>query len=161
MLKALRGIVKPIEDTQKTLDDFPAMFELADEDPSFVGEVRAEVSRLEATLDACDHTGKALTANIQRVFQNTIHLQTVAKRTKVDDAFTGRKVDELDLDYRLYTRDHFNANGAILTRYKGCTRGVSEAFPQFFQAEEPGTGVLEYYKALFERRQTKAQALIG
>ncbi len=103
--------------------------------------------------------GKALTANIQRVFQNTIHLQSVAKRVKVDDTFTGRKVDELDLDYRLYTRDHFNANGTLMVRYKGCTRGVGESFPQFFQSEEPGMAVLEYYKALFEARQMKSQAL--
>lgn len=50
-LKALRAVVKPIEESQKSLDDLPAMFELADEDPSFVEEVRAEVSRLEQTLD--------------------------------------------------------------------------------------------------------------
>lgn len=51
LLKALRGVVKPIEETQKTLNDFPAMFEMAEEDASFVGEVRSEVERLERTLD--------------------------------------------------------------------------------------------------------------
>lgn len=92
--------------------------------------------------------GKALTANIQRIFQNTLHLQTVAKRVKVDDSFTGRKVDELDLDYRLYTRDHFNANGTVMTRYKGCTRAVGESFPQFLTSSEPGQAVLMYYETL-------------
>ena len=86
--------------------------------------------------------GKAMTANIQRTFNNTVHLQTVAKRVKIDDGFTGRKVDDLDLDYRLYTRDHFNANGAIMTRYKACTRTVGETFPQYFSSEEPGKAVL-------------------
>lgn len=104
--------------------------------------------------------GKALTSNIQRIFQNTLHLQTVAKRVKVDDVFTGRKVDELDLEFRLYTRDHFNANGAIMTRYKGCTRGVGETFPQFFQSEEPGKAILEFYSALAEASQLKAKALL-
>lgn len=50
-LKALRGIVKPIEDAEKSLADLPAMFELADEDASFVDEVRGEIARLETVLD--------------------------------------------------------------------------------------------------------------
>jgi hypothetical protein len=103
--------------------------------------------------------GKALTANIQRMFQNTVHLQTVAKRVKVDDSFTGRKIDELDLDYRAYTRDHFNANGAILTRYKACTRSVGETFPQFFSSSEPGMAVRDYYTALRACSQAKGQAM--
>lgn len=103
--------------------------------------------------------GKALTANIQRVFQNTLHLQSVAKRVKVDDAFTGRRVDELDLDYRLYTRDHFNASGTLMVRYKGCTRGVAEDFPQFFPSAAPGQAVLDFYAVLATSRQAKQQAL--
>lgn len=103
--------------------------------------------------------GKALTSSIQRIFQNTLHIQTVAKRTKVDDTFIGRKVDELDLDYRLYTRDHFNANGMIMTRYKGCTRSVNGDFPQFFTSSEPGMAILEYYRVLAESTAAKKRAL--
>jgi len=50
-LKALRGVVKPIEDSQSTLADLPAMFELADEDRSFIEDVRSEIARLEQVLD--------------------------------------------------------------------------------------------------------------
>ncbi len=107
--------------------------------------------------------GKALTANIQRIFDNTIHLQTVAKRVKVDDAFTGRKVDDLDLEYRLYTRDHFNANGNLVTRYKACTRVTDPTFPQFFTSPEPGKALLDYYEALASsshaRRATLTQRM--
>jgi hypothetical protein len=103
--------------------------------------------------------GKALTGNIQRFFTNTLHLQTVAKRVKVDDSFTGRKVDELDLEYRLYTRDHFNANGSIMTRYKACTRTIGPEFPQFFTSSEPGKAILDYYEAVAASWKQKLAAV--
>lgn len=103
--------------------------------------------------------GKAMTTTVQRVYTNTLHMQTVAKRVKQDDSFTGKKVDELDLEYRVYTRDHFNANGTLMTRYKGCTRVSDAEFPQFFTSSEPGKAVLDFYEALQERSAQKRRAL--
>lgn len=96
--------------------------------------------------------GKALTGAIQRSFNNTIHCCTVGKRTKQTDTFTGRAVDELDLEYRLYTRDHFSASGTTLTRYKACTRGVDATLPQYVAGGEPGQALLAYYQLLAEKR---------
>jgi len=50
-LKALRGILKPLEDVVKTGDDLPGMLELAEGDEAFAGEVRGEIERLERALD--------------------------------------------------------------------------------------------------------------
>lgn len=92
--------------------------------------------------------GKALTASIQRVFTNTLHCCSVAKRTKQADSFTGRAVDDLDLEYRLYTRDHFTPSGNSLTRYKALTRLGDQQFPQYFSADAPGLTLPKYYETL-------------
>ena len=39
-LKAVKGIVKPLEEAEASTGDLMAMLELADEDPSFEPEVR-------------------------------------------------------------------------------------------------------------------------
>ncbi|WP_367302566.1 peptide chain release factor 2 [Allorhodopirellula heiligendammensis] len=50
-LKALKGIVGPLDDLSASAADLGALFEMADEDPSVEQEVAAEVKRLEAVLD--------------------------------------------------------------------------------------------------------------
>lgn len=103
--------------------------------------------------------GKALTSNLQRILNNTLHATAVQKRSKVDDKFTNKKVDELDVEYRLYTRDHFNANGAVMVRYKACTRGVDADFPQYFQSDEPGKAMIDFYRELAKMREQKSNNL--
>lgn len=72
--------------------------------------------------------GKALIAKFQRVFNSCLHFQTVAKRqTSTDkDQFTGRTAQELDLDYRIWTRDHFSPDSSVLIRYRAVVRGIDE-----------------------------------
>lgn len=104
--------------------------------------------------------GKAMTANIQRVFTNTLHFCTVAKRAKQTDTFTGRAVDELDLDYRIYTRDHFAPSGATMTRYKALTRAVDASqFPQYLGGAGPGEALLTYYAQLDQWTKNRAAQL--
>lgn len=103
--------------------------------------------------------GRALTATIQKAFNNTLHMVSVPKRTKGTDTHTGKMVDELDLEYRVYTRDHFSASGSVQTRFKACTRGGDNSMPQFVIASEPGTGLLQFYQQLAALRQTRTEAL--
>jgi len=103
--------------------------------------------------------GKAMTGTIQRLFTNTLHAQSVATRVKEDDTYTKRKVDILDLEYRVYTRDHFNAGSALTVRYKACTRGVDETFPQYFTGKKPGDAVIDFYTKLSEIRNAKTRAI--
>lgn len=102
--------------------------------------------------------GKALTTSIQRSFNNTIHMCTVTKRAKMQDAFTGKAVDELDSEYRLYTRDHYSATGATMTRFKAVTR-ASHEMPLYLVAEEPGLTLLTYYEKLSGVRDQRVAQL--
>lgn len=103
--------------------------------------------------------GKALTASIQRIFTNCIHTCTVHKRIKHNDQFTNRAVDDLDSEYRLYTRDHFSPSGTSMTRYKAITRGTDATFPQFFVADTPGEALLCYYQAVVAYKEARRAAL--
>ena len=109
------------------------------------------------TLAGPEIAGKALAGVIQRIFQNTLHFQSIPKRVKIDDVHTGKKVDDLDLEYRVYTRDHFSANGMV--RFKACTRGVDATFPQFFTNDIPGMAILDYYRALDVLRVSKVDRI--
>jgi peptide chain release factor 2 len=50
-LKALRGLLKPLEEVVRTGGDLPSMLELAEGDEAFAAEVRGEIERLEHALD--------------------------------------------------------------------------------------------------------------
>lgn len=50
-LKALRGILKPLDDVVRSGGDLPGMLELAEGDEAFAAEVRGEIERLEHALD--------------------------------------------------------------------------------------------------------------
>jgi len=50
-LKSLHAVVKPLEDTDSSVDDLDAMIEMAAEDESFATEVPSEVKRLEVALE--------------------------------------------------------------------------------------------------------------
>jgi peptide chain release factor 2 len=52
--KAILSVVEPIDSFTKRLDDLNAMLELADDEPSFADEVRREVPKLEADLEALE-----------------------------------------------------------------------------------------------------------
>lgn len=85
--------------------------------------------------------GRALTANFQRMFGNTLHFQSVAKRSKIKDEFTQRDVMDLDLDYRIWTRDHFSPDGNTTVRYKAVTRDVNNINHYY-------DNILKYYEAV-------------
>lgn len=104
--------------------------------------------------------GRAMTGQIQKLFGNTLHLVSVPKRVKTQDSHTGKTTDDLDLEYRLYTRDHFSATGSVTTRFKACTRSADDReVPQFFVAETPGTALLQYYQTLARLRQERADRI--
>lgn len=107
--------------------------------------------------------GEAMTANLQRVFNNTLHFVGAArKKTKAKDDHTEAMVTELDMEYRVYTRDHFQPDGANFVRYKAVTRGVSaKDMPDYFTDDVPGLSVLRYYRKLAELRKARAAALKG
>ncbi len=103
--------------------------------------------------------GKALTGSIQRNFNNTLHFVTVAKKAKMKDEFTDRMVDDLTLEYRIYTEDHVSTPGATTVRFKACTRGGDATVPQYVVSKNPGDGLLTYYTLLNKLRSARTAAL--
>ena len=53
-LKSLKSIVGPLDELSSSVEDFGALFEMADEDESIAGEVASEVARLEGILEALE-----------------------------------------------------------------------------------------------------------
>lgn len=89
--------------------------------------------------------GKKLTDKFQRLYNNTIHFQSVAKRTKTKDVHLARDMNDLDIDYRLWTRDHFSPDQNTMIRYKAVTRGV-EGLDHYYDSIEA------YYNAVAEKK---------
>lgn len=75
--------------------------------------------------------GRALTPIFQRMFGNTLHFQSVAKKVASKDDHTGRATNDLDIDYRIWTRDHFSPDNNTMIRYKAIVRGVDGMEPYY------------------------------
>jgi len=91
--------------------------------------------------------GKALTANIPTMFNNTFHFQTVAKRGREKDEFTGRDMQDLQLDYRIWSQQHFSPDNNTMIRYLATTRGV-KTMKEYYPS------ILALYKDLYEKART-------
>lgn len=117
--------------------------------------------------------GGALTAVVSRVFNNTFHFATAEKTAKQTDAHTAKAVDVIDSEFRIYTRDHFRAEGNTYVKYKSVCRHPDPTgkkfllpdgkpgpeLPLYFTAEYPGEAIIKIYehiKAAHERSKQKA-----
>ena len=106
--------------------------------------------------------GEAITANLPRVFNNTLHFVTASrKKDKKKDDHTEAMVAELDVEYRVYTRDHFHPDGQMFVKYKAVTRGASEkeGMPAYLTSDTPGRSVLEFYQKLADLRKSRAESI--
>lgn len=106
--------------------------------------------------------GEAITSNLPRVFNNTLHFVTASKaKDKKKDDHTEKMVAELDVEYRIYTRDHFHPDGNTFVKYKAVTRGVSESqgMPLYLSSETPGQAMLDFYGKIAKIRQERIEAL--
>jgi hypothetical protein len=108
--------------------------------------------------------GEAMTANLPRVFNNTLHFVTASKKSdKVKDEHTGQMITDLDVEYRIYTRDHFHPDGQTFVKYKAVTRGASEAqgMPLYISSDIPGQAALDFYQKIADLREKRAAELKG
>ena len=108
--------------------------------------------------------GEAITANLPRHFNNTLHFVTASnKKEKKKDDHTEQMVTELDTEYRVYTRDHFHPDGTSFVKYKAVARGVSETegMPLYLTSDIPGQSIREFYTKLKEVREERAAKLKG
>lgn len=107
--------------------------------------------------------GSAATPSIGKMFNNVWHFQTATKRIKGKrDEHTEKLVDDFDVVYRVWTRDHISADGTTSLKYLAVTRGVSaNAFPHYHAAETPGESVNYLYNLIDQRRQEQEQELLA
>lgn len=113
--------------------------------------------------------GEAITANLPRVFNNTLHFVTASrKKEKAKDAHTDAMVIDLETEFRVYTRDHFHPDGTSFVKYKAVTRGGLPAFdaktaphglPEYFTHPIPGQSVLEFYQKIANVRGNRIEQL--
>jgi hypothetical protein len=99
---------------------------------------------------------------LPRVFNNTLHFVTASrKKNKEKDEHTEQMITELDVEYRVYTRDHFHPDGSTFVKYKAVTRGASEkeGMEQYLTSEEPGKAVLAFYQKLADLRKARVEGL--
>lgn len=110
--------------------------------------------------------GEAITSNLPRVFNNTLHFTTASrKKEKVKDEHTEQMIIDLDTEFRIYTRDHFHPDGTALVKYKAGTRGGLPAFdaktapdgmPLYLTSDKPGQSILEFYSIIAKARGTRS-----
>lgn len=106
--------------------------------------------------------GEAMTANLPRVFNNTLHFTTAArKKDKKKDEHTEALVTELDTEYRLYTRDHFHPDGNTFVKYKAVVRGVSahDGLKEYYTSDIPGQAALDLYQFIADKKRARAAAI--
>lgn len=116
--------------------------------------------------------GGALTTNLSRLFNDTLHFTTAEKTLKQKDEHTEKSVDVIDSEYRIYTRDHFRAEGNVYTRYKAVSRtplpqgwpgedgkAVVGAMPLYFESSIPGKSIIEFYQNIKAARQQRLTTL--
>lgn len=115
--------------------------------------------------------GSAMTASLSRVFNNTLHFSTAERTVKKTDAHTQKSVDELDVEYRIYVKDHFRPEGGTYTKYKAVARHpdpngnlyggspTDDALPLYFESDKPGESILQFY-AHIAKAQARQKAFL-
>lgn len=88
--------------------------------------------------------GKALTTSLPAMFNNTFHFQTVAKRVQEKDEFTGRNMQDLQLDYRIWSQQHFSPDNNTMIRYLATTRGV-KTMNEYYGS------IMDLYRDLYQK----------
>lgn len=98
--------------------------------------------------------GQAMTPNVSRGFQNTLHFSTAASKKKVKDPVSEKLIDVVTNEYRVYTRDHYDPDGGTFVKYKAVSRcPLPDLMPDYFVSKAPGDGVLQFYSKLVEAQQ--------
>lgn len=130
-------------------------------------EMAAENKISKEKLIGPEVAGQALTANLPRHFNNTLHFATAASKAKKKDDHTEKMVDELDVEFRIYTRDHFDAEGNNFVKYKSITRGIPPSrdggkdggMHLFLTSNVPGESILEFYEIVRNFKERRRESL--
>lgn len=106
-----------------------------------------------------DVVGEMLTTTIGAYFGNTIHLMSVPVKQEVIDQTTRKKVEQRLLEYRAYTREHFDPSGAHFMRYFANTRLPRTVDPELMPEYLLGADPIDFYVRLEEARKREMAAI--
>lgn len=106
--------------------------------------------------------GSAATPSAGKNFNHVWHFQTATKRIKGErDKHTDKLVDDLDVEYRVWTRDHISPDGMTNLKYMAVTRGVpADAVPHYHAADKPGDSVNFLYNIIEEYQKAQEAELL-
>lgn len=107
-----------------------------------------------------DICGKALTTKIGARFGNSIHLHPAMKTIKQKDEVTGKMVDHEIVDYRAYTRKHFDPMQKSYVMYYANNRmpdTFRDEMPEFLSPPDP----VRFYQILETAKKKAIESLQG
>jgi len=100
--------------------------------------------------------GSALTANLARYFSDLLHFTTAMTTKKVTDPTTKKSIDIVDVEYRMYTRDHMDPDGTTFKRFRAGARTPMPAdMPPYLvgDKDDPFNVLVKYYATLAKAKQ--------
>lgn len=128
-----------------------------------IGDLKNPVKiKKQVVIGGPEAAGKALTPNLQRIFNNTFHFQTLGKTVKekeLDDV-TGQQFIDHEIHHRIWTKDHHAQTGATAVKFKACTRGVGDEFPVYFDGKR-GEAIMALYAKIAAELQAEIDSLKG
>lgn len=128
-------------------------------------EVQAEDKTTGEKIIGPEMAGSAKSANLSRVFNNTIHFTVALKaggRDKVKDTYTGADVKQAQLEYRAYVTDHFDPDGLTSSRYRAVIRVPLPEMMKPYYTGGPGEAIVKLYDDIEKsKREYAKRALEG
>jgi hypothetical protein len=129
-------------------------------------EVSAEDGTTGEKLIGPEMAGRAKSVNLPRIFGHMLHATTALQaggKTKVKDGYTQAEVKQAGMEYRLYTRDHFDPDGLTGARYKACARtpAVADAVREYYVDPVPGKAILQFFADLETAKLRYAKEILG
>ena len=105
-----------------------------------------------------DVAGKALTTKIGAYFGNSIHLHPAGKKIKKKDPVTGKDVEQLETEFRAYTRTHYDPDGVTTVKFYANNRMPKEFandMPEYLAPADP----IRFYTILEDAKGKKRKLL--
>lgn len=103
--------------------------------------------------------GNKGTGQFSKKFGNTLHFTKAEKVVKRPDPFTGVPINQLELVYRIYTRDHYKPEGKVFGRYLAVSRiKFPEMLPDYLESNTPGESIMKVYD-IIEASVARAKSL--
>ncbi len=102
--------------------------------------------------------GEAGVANTPLHFGNTLHFVTAECQKKQVDPHTQKSISVIDVEYRIHTRKHFQAEGTVLVPCLAVSRvDHPDMMPSFLTSDVPGESIQEFYR-IVEKSKEKSKA---